>query len=90
MGDEQHRHAELLAQIAQEREDLRLCRHIESGRGLIGDQQARLASERDREQRALAHAARQFMRIGARERGRQPDEVEELARPARRPVVAGV
>ena len=49
-------------------EDFRLCRHIESGRRLVGDQQARLASERDGKKRALAHAARQFMRIGARER----------------------
>ncbi len=57
VGDEQHRHAELVLQVAQQLQDLRLDRHVERGRRLVGDQKRRLADQRHRDHRALAHAA---------------------------------
>ena len=44
-------------QLAQQVEDLRLGRHVERGRRLVGDQQARIAGERHRDHRPLAQAA---------------------------------
>ena len=85
--DEQDRHAVLALQVVEQREDLRLDRHVERGRRLVGDQQLRAARERHRDHRALALAARQLVRIrvdaslrignagaraAARSRGRAP------------------
>ena len=50
---------------AQQVEDLRLDRDVERRRRLVGDQQLRLAGERHRDHRALAHAARELVRIVA-------------------------
>ena len=44
-------------------EDLGLDRDVERGRRLVGDQQLRLARERHRDHHALAHAARQLVRV---------------------------
>ena len=49
-----------------EPEDLRLDGDVERGRRLVRDDDARLAGERERDHRALAHAAGEFMRILAR------------------------
>ena len=43
VGDQQHRHADLLLQLAHQLENLRLDRHVERGRRLVGDQQLRVA-----------------------------------------------
>ena len=60
-------------QVAQQLEDLRLDRHVERGRRLVGDQQLRVARERHRDHHALAHAARELVRVvverAARPRG---------------------
>ena len=48
---------------AQQVEDLRLDRHVERRRRLVGDQELRLARERHRDHRALAHAARELVRV---------------------------
>ena len=48
--------------------DHRLRRDVEAGGRLVGDQQRGLAGERHGDHHALAHAAREFERIG-RERG---------------------
>ena len=63
-------------------EDLRLDRHVERGGRLVEDQQLRLGRERARDQRALAHAAGELVRIGVRDRGRidDADLVEQLDR----------
>jgi hypothetical protein len=45
------------------RPDLRLDRHVERGRRLVGDQQAGLAGQRHRDHHALAHAARELVRV---------------------------
>jgi hypothetical protein len=60
--DEEHAHAHLLLQLADELKDLRLDRHVERGGGLVGDQELRLAGERHRDHHALAHAARELVR----------------------------
>ena len=51
-------------------QDLRLDRDVQRGGGLVGDQQARLTGQRHRDHRALAHAARKPVRIGARRAAR--------------------
>ena len=63
VGDEEEREPEALLQIAQQVENLRLDRDVERGRRLVGDEQRGPAGERDRDQRALAHPARELMRI---------------------------
>ena len=46
-------------------EDLRLDGHVERGRRLVGDQHVRVVDERHRDHRALAHAARELVRVVA-------------------------
>ena len=61
--DDDHRHLVLLAQLLEQVEDARLHRDVERRRGLVGDQQPRLARQRDRDHHALPHAARIAVRI---------------------------
>src|SRR5581483_755427 len=65
MCDQQHRHAELAFQRIDEVEYLSLNSHVERGRRLIGDQDARAACERDGDHHALAQTARELMRVRA-------------------------
>ena len=62
VGHEQDRGAELGLQRAHEVEDLGLDRHVERGRGLVGDEQLRIARQRHGDHRPLAHPARE--RVG--------------------------
>ena len=50
--------------VAHQVQDLRLDRHVERGRGLVGDQQLGLERERHRDHHALRHAARDLVREG--------------------------
>ena len=61
--DQHHRRAVIAAQALQQRDDLRLDRHVERGGRLVGDDQLRSARERERDHDALAHAARELVRI---------------------------
>ena len=54
----------LALQLAQQVEDLRLNGHVERRGRLVGDQQLRLRRERHGDHHALAHAARELVRIG--------------------------
>ena len=86
VGDQHGRHAGLAPQPAQQLEDLRLHRDVERGRRLVGDQQRRVAEQRDRDHHALAHAARELVgvEVDAPGGGRDADQVEQLERaPAR-------
>ena len=56
--DEQHRHAQLALQRADQLEDLRLDRDVERGGRLVRDEQRRPADERHRDHRALAQSSR--------------------------------
>ena len=61
--DQQQRQVELALHLAQQLEDLRLHRHVQRGRRLVGDDERRPAGERDRHHHALPHAAGQLVRI---------------------------
>jgi ABC-type lipoprotein export system ATPase subunit len=64
--DEEERHAMALAELAQQLEDLRLDGDVEGRRRLVRDEDARLAGDRDGDHDALAHAARELMRVVVR------------------------
>jgi hypothetical protein len=57
---------------------------VERGRWLVGEEHDGIGRERRGDADALSHAARKLMRILARDvrRPRQPDEFEQLDRPA--------
>ena len=79
-----HREPEVALQVLEQAQDLRLHHHVERGRRLVGDEQARLARERHRDQHALALAAGELVRVVvARGAAGQPDELEQLADPRR-------
>ena len=80
--DQQDRHPHPLAQLHQQLEDLRLDRHVERGRRLVGDDQLRVACERHRDHHALPHAARELMRVVVEPPSglRDADELEHLER----------
>ena len=82
MGDEQHRRALLAAQVVDQLQDLRLRRHVEGGRRLVGDEELRLERQRHGDHHPLALAAGELVRIGAGDQLgiRQADLVEELER----------
>ena len=61
--DEQNRHATLIAQLADQREDLSLDRHVECGGWLVGDEQLRIARQRHRDHDALLLTARHLVRV---------------------------
>src|ERR1700676_5035973 len=81
--DEQHGEAELFAQLPQQRHDLCLDRYIEGRRWLVRDEKFGPPGDGERNHDALAHAAREFVRI-AREPAAgfgDADEFEHLDRP---------
>ena len=64
--DQDHADVELLLHAVDQLEDLRLHGHVERRRRLVGDQHVRVVDERHRDHRALAHAARELVRVVAR------------------------
>ena len=77
--DQHDREAEIVGELREELEDLRLHHHVERRRGLVGEQHARIARERHGDGRALAHAARELVREAPRALGADADELEQLA-----------
>ena len=63
VGDDDHRHLVLVAEVLEQVEHLRLHGDVERGRRLVRDQELRVARERDRDHHALAHAAGEAVRI---------------------------
>src|SRR5947209_18647476 len=57
MRDQDDRHPGLLLNATEEREDVSLYGHVESGRWLVGDEQLWSTRERQRGTHALRHAA---------------------------------
>ena len=82
VGDQDDRRAETLAELAHQVEDPRLDGHVERGRGLVCDQDPRVAGERHRDHHPLAHPTRELMRVlvDAARRYGDVDEVEQLDR----------
>ena len=72
MRDEQQREVKLLLHLLQQVENLSLDRHVQRGRGLVGDEQQRLAGQGNRDEHPLTHASRQLMRIVAQPALRDP------------------
>ena len=64
----------------EELQDLVLDGHVERRRRLVGQQQLRLAGERDGDHRALAHAAGELVRIVREPRAAagNADQVQQL------------
>jgi hypothetical protein len=63
VGDDDDRGVVLVREALHEFEDLRLDRHVEGRRRLVGQQQLRVAGEGDRDHDALPHAARELVRV---------------------------
>ena len=87
--DQHHRRAVLARQPLEQGDDLRLDRHVERGRRLVGDDQPRLGAERERDHHALAHPARELVRISvdALPRGRDADLLQPADRACARVAV---
>ena len=66
MRDQEHRHARVVAQAAQQIQDLRLDGHVEGRGGLVGDDELRIARQRHGDEHALALAAGQFVGVGVK------------------------
>ncbi len=83
VGDEHHRHAEVVLHGAQQVEDLALRGHVQRGGRLVGDQQLRVAGDRHRDHRPLPHTARQLERVGVEPRSglRMPTPAQLVDRP---------
>ena len=82
--DEQHREPELLLQLQHLPQDLLLDDHVEAGGGLVHDHDLGLDRERHRDHHALAHAAGELVRVGAKPLGLDPDHLDQLARAVQR------
>ncbi len=61
--DQHHRHEPFALLLLQEVEDLRLHGDVERGGRFVGEQELRTARQRDGDHDALAHAARELVRI---------------------------
>ena len=64
MGNHQNRRAGLFTQVEHQVDDLRLNRHIERSRWLIGDEQFGHTRQRHSDHHTLGLTARNFVRIG--------------------------
>ena len=61
--DEDDGRSVLGLELPDEPEDLRLRRHVERGRRLVRDEERRIVDERHRDHHALAHPARELVRV---------------------------
>ena len=69
VGDEDHAHAQILLERAHQFQHLGLDGDVEGRGRLVGNQQLRTGRERERDHRALAHAAGHFMGVLVDPRG---------------------
>ena len=80
VGDEDDAHLVLVAQLVDEVEDLHLRRDIQGRRRLVRDENTRLAHEGHGDHDALAHAARELVRVVVDDNlgARHADALEDL------------
>ena len=83
MADDQHRHRAGLRDAGEQVEDLGLHHDVERGRGLVGDQDARVARQGQRNHHPLLLSPRQLVRIGVGVPGRKPHLAEQVFHLAR-------
>ena len=81
VGDKNHPHLHLLLQHFDELQDLRLNRHVQRRRRLVGNQHRRTAGERHGNHHALAHAAGKLMRV-ATQNGLRLRNAHQLQHPS--------
>jgi myo-inositol-1(or 4)-monophosphatase len=65
MRDEQYADSGFMLKVGEKVQDLRLDRHVKRRGGLVGQDQSRLEQQGVRDQDALKHAPREFVRVGA-------------------------
>ena len=65
VADEDQPHAAIRHEVVEDPEHVHLHRHVERRGGLVGDQQIGFGGQHHRDHRALAHPARQLVRVGA-------------------------
>ena len=78
--DQEERGPEVLAEVGQDAQDLRLDDHVERGRRLVRDEELRAQHERERDHDPLAHAARELVRVLPEARRRDAHPPERLQR----------
>ena len=78
MGDEEVGQAELLLQVFQQVDDLRLNRHVERRDRLVGDDEVRVRRERAGDADALALAAGELVRVAVGEVRVETDRLQQL------------
>ena len=81
--DEDVRQVELVLQVVEQVDHLRLDRDVERGDRLVGDDQLRVQRERARDADPLPLSARELVRVAVDVIGREPDDLEQLAHPRR-------
>ena len=77
--DEQIGEVELLLQVLEEVDDLRLNRDVERRHRFVGDDEVGIDRDRAREADPLALTAGELVRIAARRVGGQSDDLQQLA-----------
>src|SRR2546427_2640563 len=87
--DEDERRAELARQVLEQIEDLRLDRHVERSRRLVGEDELGAARKGHRDHHALSHTAGELVRVivDALLRTRDLHELEQLDGPVARLVL---
>ena len=88
VGDEDQAQPELPPKSLEQLQDLGLDHHVEGRGGLVADDDRRIAGERHRDHRPLAHPAGELVRVRPGPGPRDPDELEQLAGPGARPCPA--
>ena len=81
--DEQIRQLQLLLQIHQQVDDLRLHRHVERRDRLVEHQERRIERQRARQADALPLSAAELVRVSLEMRGIEADQAETAPRRAR-------
>ena len=76
--DQEERRVEVLLQVGEDAQDLRLDDHVERGRRLVGHEQRWMEDERERDHDALAHSAGELVRVLAEPRRRDAHAAERV------------
>ena len=78
--DQKQRGAEVLAQVGEDAQDLRLDDDVERGRRLVGDEELRAQDKCERDHDPLPHAARELVRVLTKSSRRNAHASQRLER----------